>query len=142
MRHHAQMICLVVGISDGDTLTVHCGPSAEGPVRQVRIHAIDAPEYRQRFGVQSRSHLAALCLHARARIHWLETDKYGRAIGQVECRGKDVATRQVRSGMAWVYTRYASARPDLYALQDQARSAHRGLWADTQPVAPWMWRRR
>src|SRR5690606_20197732 len=135
-------VCLVIAVSDGDTLTVRCGPSGDGPQRRVRIHAIDAPEYRQRFSEQSRSHLVALCLHARARIRWLETDTYGRTVGQVECRGEDVASRQVRSGMAWVYTHYARTRPDLHTLQDRARSARCGLWADAQPVAPWLWRRR
>lgn len=136
------LICLVVGISDGDSLTVRCGPSGDGQPRQVRIHAIDAPEHHQPFADLSRSHLASLCLHARARLRPLEQDDYGRTIGQLECRGEDAAARQVRSGMAWVYTRYAQTRPDLPALQEQARSARRGLWADPEPVAPWVWRRQ
>lgn len=135
------LICLVVGISDGDSLTVRCGPSNDGHLRQVRIHAIDAPERHQPFSDPSRSQLAALCLEVRARIRPLETDDYGRTVGQVECRGEDVAGQQVRSGMAWVYTRYAHSRPDLPALQEQARLARRGLWADPAPVAPWVWRR-
>ena len=136
------LVCLVVGVSDGDTLTVRCGPYGGGPARQVRIHAIDAPEHHQPFGELSRSSLSALCLHTQARIRTLESDSYGRTVGQVECRGEDVATRQVQSGMAWVYTHYAGTRPDLRALQDRARSARRGLWAAPQPVAPWIWRRR
>ncbi|MET1113953.1 MAG: thermonuclease family protein [Comamonas sp.] len=136
------LICMVVSVSDGDSLTVRCGPPDALQPRQVRIHAIDAPEHYQAFSDPSRSSLAALCLHARARIRPLEVDSYGRTIGQVECRGEDVAAHQVRSGMAWVYTRYASTRPDLLALQEQARLARWGLWADPQPVAPWVWRRR
>lgn len=136
------LVCLVVGINDGDTLLARCGPPGDLSERQVRIHAIDAPERHQPFGDLSRSSLAALCLNAQARIRRLETDRYGRTIGQVECRGQDVAERQVRSGMAWVYTRYAEVRPDLPLLQAQARQAHWGLWADLQPVAPWEWRRR
>jgi len=136
------LICLVVGISDGDTLSARCGPTGTGQVIQVRIHAIDAPEYDQPFSAQSRSSLAALCLDRRARIQPVAIDAYGRTVAQVECRGQDAAAFQVRSGMAWVYTHYAGARPDLPALEARARAARRGLWADPQPVAPWVRRRR
>lgn len=136
------LVCLVVGISDGDTLTVRCGPPGEPQPRQVRIHAIDAPERYQPLSDTARSSLANLCLHAQVRIQPMATDDYGRSVAQVQCRGVDVAAHQVGAGLAWVYTRYAQARPDLLALQDQARLARRGLWADPQSVAPWEWRQR
>lgn len=136
------LVCLVVGIHDGDTLLVRCGPPGDLQQREVRIQGIDAPERYQPFSELSRSSLAALCLNARARIRSVETDRYGRTVARVECRGKDVAERQVGSGMAWVYTRYAGARPDLPALEAQARQARLGLWADAEPVPPWVWRHR
>lgn len=136
------LVCLVLGVGDGDSLTVRCGTREGAPARQVRIHGIDAPERYQSFSEGARSSLAALCLHALARIQPLETDRYGRMVAVVECRGEDVAAYQVRHGMAWVYTRYAGSRPDLQALQAQARRARLGLWADRQPVEPWVWRHR
>lgn len=144
-RHHVRMIsavlvCLVVGISDGDSLSVRC--AAAEPQRQVRIHAIDAPERYQSFSEAARSSLAALCFDIRARIRLIETDDFGRTVAQVECRGEDVARHQVSAGLAWVYARYARMRPDLPALQARARAERRGLWADAHPVAPWLWRRR
>jgi endonuclease YncB( thermonuclease family) len=66
-------------------------------------------------------------------------DRYGRVLGRVECKGMDANTEQVRRGMAWVYDRYVTDR-SLYALQNEARAAHLGLWADTTPTAPWVWR--
>ncbi|CAG0912171.1 unnamed protein product, partial [Cyprideis torosa] len=41
---------------------------------------------------------------------------------------------------AWHYRKY-SKDPNLQALEDEARKAKRGLWADPDPVAPWDWRR-
>ena len=35
--------------------------------------------------------------------------------------------------------RYATDR-SLYAIQDEARAARRGLWRDPQPVPPWEYR--
>ncbi len=52
----------------------------------------------------------------------------------------DANVEQVRRGMAWVFDRYVTDR-SLYAVQDEARAARRGLWADPDPVPPWEWRR-
>ncbi len=138
----AVLVCLVVGISDGDTLTARCGQAGQYQHRQVRIHAIDAPERSQPFGQRSRQSLAALCWQVNARIQQMDTDRFGRAVGQVECRGRDAAARQVASGMAWAFTRYAQGRADLTELEARARAARKGLWADAAPVPPWEWRRQ
>ena len=136
------LFCLVVAISDGDTLTVRCGaPGAYEQVR-VRVAAIDAPESRQAFGQKSRQHLARLCWRQRADVQPLEHDSYGRTVASVRCNGTDAATAQVRAGLAWVYTPYASAHPHLAALQQQARTQHAGLWSQPRPQAPWDYRRR
>ncbi len=138
----ATLFCLVVAISDGDTLTARCGaPGAYHPVK-VRIAAIDAPESRQAFGQKSRQNLARLCFRQRAALQPLDTDSYGRTVANVRCGGTDVATAQVRAGLAWVYTPYASAHPHLVPLQRQARSTGTGLWSQRRPQAPWDYRHR
>ena len=66
-------------------------------------------------------------------------DRYGRTIGRVSCAGIDANAEHVRRGMAWVFDRYATDRR-LYAIQDEARAARRGLWSDAAPVPPWEYR--
>lgn len=61
--------------------------------------------------------------------------------------GHDVNLEQVRAGMAWWYRQYAKeqtpADRQLYELaENDARAAKRGLWADSQPVPPWEFRRQ
>lgn len=138
----ATLLCLVVAISDGDTLTARCG--APGAYRQVkvRVAAIDAPESRQAFGQKSRQNLAQLCFRQRAVLQPVDQDSYGRTVANVRCSGTDVATAQVRAGLAWVYTPYASAHPHLAPLQRQARSSSAGLWSQRRPLAPWDYRHR
>ena len=53
----------------------------------------------------------------------------------MSCNGTDANSAQVRAGMAWVFDRYVIDRR-LYTLQAEAQSAHLGLWAGAQPVAP------
>jgi hypothetical protein len=48
---------------------------------------------------------------------------------------------QVRAGMALVFVSYAAQGSPLYGLEADAKSQHRGLWADRQATVPWDWRR-
>jgi endonuclease YncB( thermonuclease family) len=125
----------VVGIADGDTLTV----LRQREQTKVRLAEIDAPEKAQPFGERSRQSLAELCFQQPVRVEDKGRDRYGRTIGRVLCAGIDANAEQVRRGMAWVYDRYVTDQA-LYTLQTQARSAHSGLWADASPVPPWEWR--
>jgi len=60
--------CLVVAISDGDTLNVRCGEAGFFQQQTVRLAEIDAPEKGQPFARRSTASLAALCFGAWASI--------------------------------------------------------------------------
>jgi endonuclease YncB( thermonuclease family) len=137
----AILACTVIGIADGDTLRARC-EVPEGIMNiTVRIAEIDAPERRQPFGKRSRQHLADLCFGKPATVRQTSTDRYRRIVARVECDGTDASAAQVQAGMAWAFDRYVTDRT-LYALQEDAQAARRGLWLDGQAVAPWDWRRR
>ena len=127
----------VVGVSDGDTLTLLSGREQI----KVRLTEIDAPEKAQPFGNRSKLSLSALCFNKSAKLDDQGKDRYGRTLARVHCDGIDANAEQVRRGMAWVYDRYVTDR-SLYQLQDEARAARRGLWADPSPMPPWEWRHR
>jgi endonuclease YncB( thermonuclease family) len=128
----------VVGVADGDTLTV----LAEGH-RQVRVRlaGIDAPERRQPYGTRARQALSALAFGRSAQVEVEEIDRYERAVGRVRVGGRDVNAEMVRRGAAWVYTRY-NRDPSLVPLEAEARAARRVLWAlpEAERVPPWEWR--
>ena len=128
---------LVVSVHDGDTLTVLVGKQQV----KVRLAEIDAPELRQAFGQRSRQSLAGLCFQESAKVEQIARDRYGRSVGRVICRETDAGAHQVALGMAWVYDRYSKPDSPLYRLQEGAKAARRGLWADNEPVPPWEWRR-
>lgn len=133
----ALLVALVVGVTDGDTLTAL---SEQREQIKIRIAEIDAPESRQPFGAASKRSLSDLCFKVRAEIRPQKTDRYGRTVARVKCRGEDASAHQVRTGMAWVFERYASDRR-LFRLQDDAKAAGRGLWSERTPVPPWEWRK-
>jgi endonuclease YncB( thermonuclease family) len=137
--------CLVVGISDGDTLTARCGRIGAYERVKVRIAAIDAPEKAQPYGQRSKQALSDICFQEKALITQIDTDRYGRTVADVSCNGEDAGSRMVADGWAWVYdyNRLATKRGGgLFKLQDSARGRHLGLWADAKPTPPWDWRKR
>jgi endonuclease YncB( thermonuclease family) len=126
----------VVGITDGDTITV----LVERQQLKVQLANIDAPESRQAFGARSRQALSDLCFQKDARLETQGQDLSGRRIATVFCAGRDAGAEQVWQGMAWVLDRYARPDSPLYLLQAQAKAARRGLWSDPNPTPPWKWR--
>lgn len=132
------IVAVVVAVSDGDTLTAR---PTDGSQMKIRVAEIDAPESRQPFGAASKRSLSDLCFNVRAEIQPQKTDRYGRTVARVTCRGKDASAHQVRTGMAWVFDRYSTDQ-SLYRDQDEARAAGRGLWSEPVPTPPWEWRRR
>lgn len=134
----------VVGVSDGDTLTVL--DSTKMPHR-VRLSGIDAPEKRQPFGERSKENLSRLAFGKDARAECHKQDRYGRQVCRVSVAGQDVAVAQLESGLAWWFRRYASEQPPqertLYeAIETRASIDRVGLWRDPDPVPPWEWRKR
>jgi|SRR5882672_923812 len=133
----ADVLARVVSVHDGDTLTVLIDQRQV----KVRLTDIDAPELGQPFGTRSKQSLSDMCFGKVASLDVRGHDRYKRALAQVTCDGRDANAEQVRRGYAWIYTRYVRANSPLYGAQDEARSAHRGLWSDPAPVPPWSWRK-
>jgi len=96
----------VVGITDGDTVTV----LVDRREVKVRVAGIDAPEKKQAFGQRSKEHLSDCAFGKAVAVEWSKTDRYGRTIGKVLADGVDCGLRQIQHGMAWHYKAYAKAQ--------------------------------
>jgi len=127
----------VVSVADGDTLTVRDGTRDV----HVRLWGIDAPERGQPWWKRSREALVAAALRRDAKVSERGKDAYGRTLALVSVDGADLAAAQLRGGWAWVFLRYTQD-PALVAIEADARSARRGLWADRDPEPPWRYRER
>lgn len=133
----AAVLCLVVGISDGDTVKVRCGETAE---EKVRLLQIDAPEKKQAFGTQSKQMLSDLAYDKTIQLERNSTDRYGRTLGRITLDGTDLNFEMVRLGLAWCYRKYLTDKSCL-TIEENARHHRRGLWADASPIPPWEFRR-
>lgn len=128
----------VVGVSDGDTVTVLSEARQEV---KCRLYGIDAPESRQAFGQVSKRALSDAIYGKHVQITVTDRDRYGRSICKIFLDGAEVNVAMVRAGYAWVYRRYTKDQR-YYAAESAAREERAGLWRDSNPVPPWDFRRK
>jgi endonuclease YncB( thermonuclease family) len=134
----------VVGVSDGDTVTVLDDTNTQW---KIRLLGIDAPEKKQAFGNRSKQSLSALVFNRQVVVEYGKKDKYGRTVGKILVGGVDANLEQVKAGMAWHYKKYQREQSEAdriaYAqAEDRARVGKVGLWFDSEPIPPWDWRKQ
>jgi len=125
-------------VLDGDTVLVR--REASGRPMKVRLADIDAPEKDQDFGDASKQSLAKMLSGRQVRVDPVAVDAYGRLVARLYTDEGSVNAELIRRGMAWEYSLHHSNR-EYMRLQDEARQARRGLWAQRDPVSPSQWRK-
>lgn len=113
----------VVGVTDGDTITVLDSSNRQ---HKIRLAGIDAPERGQAFGQRSTQLLSELVFSKQVIIETEKLDRYGRIVGRVLSGERDVNLALVAAGLAWHYKQYqheqsASDRLLYAAAEQEAR---------------------
>lgn len=116
--------------------------------REIRLHGIDAPEYRQTClssngdsvacGKMARDALTRLMRGGSIACSLVEYDRYRREVSECTAGAVNINREMVRLGWAVAYRKHSLA---YAAAEDEARAAKRGIWAlrfDT----PEAWRKR
>ncbi|MBW8363349.1 MAG: thermonuclease family protein [Rhizobium sp.] len=139
----ATLVGQVVGVTDGDTVTVL---DEQKQQHKVRLAGIDAPEKKQPFGQRSKEALSDAVFGKTVSVEWNKLDRYGRIIGKIVVDARDVNLSQVEVGLAWWYQQYSAEQSvgdrQLYALtEENARRERLGLWSEAEPTPPWDWRK-
>jgi endonuclease YncB( thermonuclease family) len=133
----------IVGISDGDTVTLL---DANQRQYKIRLTGIDAPEKKMPFGQRSKEHLSDLIFSKDVQVETEKLDRYGRNLGKILFDRKDINLAMINAGLAWHYKKYQKdqSRSDLLLYshaEEQARQQRIGLWRDPNPTPPWEWRK-
>jgi endonuclease YncB( thermonuclease family) len=126
----------VVGVHDGDTVTLLVAGNQQ---LKVRLAQIDAPESDQAFGQRSKQSLSDMVFNKTIHVQKETVDRYGRTVGTLFVGDLDANKEQVKRGMAWAYRQYMHDQSLLQA-EEEARQAKVGLWADPNPLPPWEYR--
>ena len=151
VAHAEEFTAKIIVVIDGDTVVIR---RASGLVK-IRLADIDAPEVghpgmggqpsnsqiAQSFGEISKQSLSDMVLGKKVHVISQTVDKYGRMVAHLSVNDVDVNTEQIRRGMAWEYSHFHSNK-SLIALQEEAKNASRGLWTESNPTPPWVWRKQ
>ena len=133
----------IIGIADGDTVTILDGSNSQ---HKIRLAGINAPEKKQAFGTRSKESLSDLVFGKTVIVETGKIDRYGRTIGKILVNDIDANLEQIKRGMAWHYKGYQREQSPqdriTYATAEiDAQTAKRGLWQDVNPTPPWNFRK-
>lgn len=127
----------VVSVKDGDTIEILVNNKSI----RIRLYAIDCPEKAQPYGPKAKQFTADLCYGKTVWVKIHSKDRYGQLIGEVFLtNGKVLNNELLKTGYAWHYKKY-NRSPILALYETEARKEKRGLWADTNSIPPWEFRR-
>jgi endonuclease YncB( thermonuclease family) len=143
---HAEPLVLhgrIVRVMDGDTVTLL---DENQTLRKIRLAGIDAPESAMPYGLHATLYLVSLVLGKTVEAVTYKQDRYGRTVATLMLGEQDINLAMIQVGLAWHYKRYANEQPAAEALayaqaEELARKQNLALWQDSDPNAPWDWRK-
>ncbi len=128
----------VIGVKDGDTVEL----LMDNNTQVVRLAHIDCPEKKQPYGQKAKQFVSVMCFGKFVTIiHQNKFDRNKRLIAEVIIEdGINLNKELVKKGLAWHYKKYS--KDNSYAdLETKAKELKVGLWAESNPIAPWLWRK-
>ncbi|SHF68160.1 thermonuclease family protein [Chryseobacterium vrystaatense] len=134
----SQTLAKVVGISDGDTITVLLDGNIQ---KKLRLAEVDCPEKRQPFGKNAKQFTSDQVFAKQIRFAEMKKDRYGRSVAKVYYdNGKYLSEEIIKAGYGWWYYSYSKDK-NLGKIQDTAKNKKLGLWQDKKAVSPWEFRK-
>ena len=133
----AEIAGKVVGVADGDTITVLDGNKNQ---HRIRLLHIDCPESNQAFGTKAKQALSDKVFGEQVVIRWSERDRYDRILGDVHVGKRWVNAEMVKDGFAWHYKQY-SKDETIAKAETEARALKLNIWSQANPTPPWDFRR-
>lgn len=130
----------VVGIKDGDTVVVLDSLNNQ---TTLRLAEVDCPEKNQPFGTKAKQFTSDQIYLKTIKYVVTDTDRYGRSIAMIyyDTDNKYLSAEIIKVGMGWHYKRYSTSK-ELATFEDNAKKNKIGLWVDSNPVAPWEFRKQ
>lgn len=143
---HAEHLTLtgrIVRVLDGDTVTLQ---DERQTLHKLRLAGIDAPESAMPYGHQATLYLVSLVFAKNVEAVTYKQDRYGRTVATLMIGVQDINLAMLQAGLAWHYKRFAQEQPaaqaQAYSLAEElARKHNLALWQDSDPAAPWDWRK-
>ena len=144
----------VTKVSDGDTIHL---TTPEQTILKVRLYGIDAPETDkinnktgkvnmpgQSYGEESGKALESKIMGKKVKVDILDIDKYRRMVGMIYLDERNINLEMIREGYAEAFIEYLKEpyRSEFLKVEQEARSAKKGIWSLSTYERPREFRKR
>jgi endonuclease YncB( thermonuclease family) len=124
-------------MADGDTFTLL---TADKKQVKIRLHGVDCPERKAPFGSQAKEFAGKLIFGKAVTAKKTATDRYGRTVAVYLPDGRVFNEELLKAGLAWHYKKH-DRNPLWSKMEAAARKGKKGLWAQSNPIPPWEFRK-
>ncbi len=126
----------VISVIDGNTIQIM---TTDGERVQILLYGVDSPDEGQKFSMEAKKLLESLLLNKMVTLIDRGKDRYGNRIAEVTAKGVNDPQRELlRSGLAWT----SGPDEEMESLKEHARKQGLGIWAEENPLPPWLYRRQ
>lgn len=137
---------VIVKVADGDTASLKI--SSNNQIVQVRFFGVDTPESKwtgkwpaQAYSSEAKRFTKSKLLGQEVTVNFNGGGTHHRCVGEIFINGASHSLNIIGGGYGWWYKRFSPQRLDFKHALESARIKRLGLWADSDPVAPWDYRR-
>jgi endonuclease YncB( thermonuclease family) len=134
-------------VADGDTASVKL--TGTGEKVKVRFYGVDTPESQwkdvwpaQAYSDKAKNFTVNQLREQNVQVTFTGDQSYSRCIGEIFLNGRSHSLALIEAGYAWWYKKYSPRRTDLGRAQAHAENSKTGLWASSNPMAPWDFRNK
>jgi micrococcal nuclease len=128
----------VKSVIDGNTLEIE---DENKEIQIVQLAGIDCPELSQEYGDHAKSFLENLALKKKVTFTVTGKDRWGKQLAIVLINDRvDVRIEILKEGLAWTAER--NALQEFETIREEAKEGEKGLWKQSNPTPPWIYRRQ
>lgn len=144
-KSHSWDTGTITKVKDGDTVVILTEKKQK---LNCRLYGIDAPEKKQPYGIEAKEYLSNRVLNKVFPYEVKTVDHYGRSVCVIydDGDGPSVNEEMVYRGFAWAYVQYLKKNKEELKIylryQSYAFEKKIGLWQDSNPEAPWIYRKK
>jgi len=137
LKANDEILARVTAVIDGNTIEIE---SENNGRQRVLFIGIDCPELDQEFGEYAKKFVEKLLLNKKIKVVFKGKDRVGNHLAIVLINDDDVRIELLKEGLAW--TAEKNPAEDLEPYRSWAQQKSRGLWKQSNPTPPWVFRRQ
>ncbi len=103
------------------------------------------PNQHKLYGKVSQRLVKKMLYYKLVHVEMTDIDRYGCCVGSIYRFRQNINQELVKHGAAWGYEEYIknpTQKQKWLALQNQAKKQKKGLWKNSHPVRPSVYRKR